>query len=155
PRRKGVVSRRADCQGGTAVRCGAAKAPSAAWRGWRPRLYEVDREGEYDCGAALAGNVEQGCGVAELHCLRHRGGHPSSLEELLRRLLLALRIDDLGAPRALGFGLAGDRTDHAFVEVDALDLDVGNLDSPTFGLLVENLLNVAVQLVALRQHVIE
>ena len=36
-----------------------------------------------------------------------------------------------------------------------LDLDIGDLDAPGVGLPVEDLLDVAVELVALRQHLVE
>ena len=36
-----------------------------------------------------------------------------------------------------------------------LDLDIGDLDSPGIGLLIENLLDVAVQPVTFRQHLVE
>jgi hypothetical protein len=77
------------------------------------------------------------------------------LDQLLRRLLLALRIDDLGPAGAFGLGLPGDRPDHALVEIDALDLDGGYFDAPCLGLLVEDVLDVGVELVALGQHLVE
>ena len=77
------------------------------------------------------------------------------LDELLGRLLLALGVDDARAPVALGFRLARDRPHHALVDIDVLDLDVGHLDAPRVGLLVEDALDVAVQLVALGEHLVE
>jgi hypothetical protein len=62
---------------------------------------------------------------------------PAGLEELLRRLLLALSVDNLGTPYALGFGLSGDRADHGLVEVDILQRDIGDLNAPGTGVLVE------------------
>jgi hypothetical protein len=38
----------------------------------------------------------------------------------LRAQVLAFWVDDLGAPRALGLGLATRGADHALVEVDAI-----------------------------------
>src|SRR5579863_2495268 len=110
---------------------------------------QLDREREHDGRAALAGDVEQRAEIAQLHRLRHLGEDAGGLDQLLRRLLLALGIDDLGAPLAFGLGLAGDGADHALVEVDALDLDVGDLDAPGFGLLVEHVLDASIELVAL------
>src|SRR5690606_3217299 len=72
----------------------------------------------------------------------------------LGRLLLAFGVDDLGAPLALGLGLAGNGAHHAFVQVDVLDLYVGNLDAPAIGLLVEYGLDVLIELLALGQHVV-
>jgi hypothetical protein len=54
-------------------------------------------------------------------------------------------MDHLGAALALGLGLAGDRADHRVVQVDMLDLDVGDLDAPGVGLRVEDLLDVEVE----------
>ena len=121
----------------------------------REQTRKLDREREHDRGAALAGDVEQRAEIAQLHRLRHLGQDAGGLDQLLRRLLLALGIDDLGAALALGLGLAGDGADHALVEVDALDLDIGDLDAPGFGLLVEHVLDVGIELVALGQHLVE
>ncbi len=63
-------------------------------------------------------------------------------------MILARRV-------ALGLGLARDGAHHALVEIDALDLDVGDLDAPAFGLLVEHVLDVGIELVALGQHLVE
>src|SRR5580693_7299693 len=116
---------------------------------------KLDREREHDSRAAFAGDVEQRAEIAQLHRLRHFGQGPRGLDQLLRRLLLALGIDDLGAALALGLGLTGDGADHALVEVDALELDIGDLDAPGFGLLVEHVLNAGIELVALGQHLVE
>src|SRR5262249_55953938 len=105
--------------------------------------------------AALARDVEQRRQIAQLHGLRHRRQDAGGLDQLLRGLLLAFGIDDLGAARALGLGLPRDGADHALVEVDPLDLDGGHLDAPGLGLLVEHVLNVGIELVALRQHLVE
>ena len=59
------------------------------------------------------------------------------------------------AAGAFGLGLLRDGADHALVEVDVLDLDVGHLDPPVIGTLVENRLNIGVELVALGKHVVE
>src|SRR5579864_9030718 len=118
-------------------------------------MHQFDREREYDGRAALAGDIEQSAEIAQLHRLRHLGQGAGGLDQLLRRLLLALGIDDLGAALALGLGLAGDSAHHALVEVDALDLDIGDLDAPGLGLLVEHVLDSGIELVAFRQHFVE
>src|SRR5215831_18457331 len=105
------------------VSAGRASASSRlGGRATRPGLHEVNGEGEDDGRAALAGDVEERGEVAKLHRLRHRRQNASGVEQLLRRLLLAFGVDDLGAARALGLRLAGDGADHAFVEIYALDL---------------------------------
>src|SRR4029077_19943815 len=116
---------------------------------------QFDREREDDGGAALAGDIEQRAEIAQLHRLRHLGQDAGGLDQLLRRLLLAFGIDDLGTALALGLGLAGDGTHHALVEVDALELDIGDLDAPGFGLFVEHVLDAGIELVALGQHLVE
>src|SRR5580700_223133 len=129
---------------------------------WRPQrlrslcrhggeqIRQLDREREHDRRAALAGDVEQRAEVTKLHRLRHLGQDAGGLDQLLRRLLLAFGIDDFGAALALGLGLPGDGADHALVEVDALELDIGDLDAPGLGLLVEHVLDTGIELVALR-----
>ena len=63
-------------------------------------------------------------------------------------MILARRLRSASACR-------GDGPDHALVDVHVLDLDIGDLDTPGVGLRVEDLLDVAVQLVALGQHLVE
>ena len=75
--------------------------------------------------------------------------------KLLRRLELTLGMDDLGATGPLGLGLGGNRADHALIEVDVLDLDVGNLVAPGFRVLVQDDLNIGIELLALGKHVVE
>ena len=55
----------------------------------------------------------------------------------------------------LGFGLLRDRAHHGFVDVDVLDLDVGDLDPPRVRLRVEDTLDIQVEFVALREHFVE
>src|SRR5262249_17470775 len=119
------------------------------------RLNEIQRERKHDRGAALAGDVEQRCEVAQLHRLRDRRQYARGVEQFLRGLLLPLGIDNFGTARALGLGLTGDCPDHALVEIDALDLDGRDLDAPRLGLLVEHVLDIGVELVALCQHLVE
>src|SRR5262249_10134730 len=89
----------------------------------RPSLHQADREGKHDGRAALAGNIEQCCEITQLHRLRHRRQDLRGVDQLLRRLLLSFRIDDLGPTRSFGLRLTGDRSYHALVEIDAFDLD--------------------------------
>ena len=63
-------------------------------------------------------------------------------------------MDDLRAAGALGFGLLRHGADHALVEIDVLDLHVGDLDAPGLGGLIENDLDVGVELVALGEQVV-
>jgi hypothetical protein len=76
-------------------------------------------------------------------------------DELRSRLVLAVGMDDFGPPLALGFRLSRDRADHALVDVDVLDLDIGDLDPPNVGRRVEDLLDVAVEPIALGQQLVE
>ena len=100
-------------------------------------------------------DVEQRLQVAELE----RGGVAADdlggLGELLGRLELAVGGDDLGAPLALGLGLAGDRALHVGRQLDVLDLDRADLDAPGLGLLVDDLLELGVDPLALRQQGVE
>ena len=76
--------------------------------------------------------------VAQLHGLGRSARIWPACDQLLRGLQFALGVDHLGAAHALGLGLLGDRADHGLVEVDVLELDVGDLDAPRIGLLVED-----------------
>jgi hypothetical protein len=69
--------------------------------------------------------------------------------------VLALGVDDARPAHALCLGLLGNRADHALVDVDMLDLDVGDLDAPLVGLVIEDLLDIAVELVPLGQHLVQ
>src|SRR6516225_7087268 len=126
----------------------------SAGRG-HPCLHHVDWERKHDGRTALAGDVEE-CGeVAQLHrlgCWRQDAG---GFDQLLCGLLFAFRIDDLRASGTFGLRLARDRAHHALVEVDALDLNIGNLNPPSLGLFVEHVLNIGIELVALAQHLVE
>src|SRR4051794_24478883 len=62
------------------------------------------------------------------------------------------RARDLAAlrpPLALGLGLLGHRPLHRLRDADVADLDGGDLDPPRLGLLVDDLLQVLVELLAL------
>ena len=120
-----------------------------------PSAHEIDRNWEDDRRTPLTRNVEQRGQVAELHRLGNGCQDPGSIKQFLRRLLLALGIDHLGAASTLGFGLARDRTHHVLVEVDALDLNIGNFDAPGLCLFVEHILDVGIELVTLSQHGVE
>src|SRR5262245_15635772 len=114
-----------------------------------PSAHKIHRDREDDRRTPLTCNVEQRGQIAELHRLGNGCQDPGSIEQFLRRLLLALCIDYLGTPSTLGFGLARNRAHHVLVEVDALDLNSGNLDAPGLGLLIEHILDVGVELVTL------
>src|SRR5262249_14721788 len=74
--------------------------------------------------------------------------------ELLRRLLLALGLDDARALLAHRLGLARHRPLHGLWDLDVLHLDHLDLDAPGFGRLVDDLAQDAVDAVALFQHLI-
>src|SRR5499427_3022765 len=141
-----LSSARSRAQPDSALRRGGTRCPS---------LHHLDGERKHDGRAALARDIEQSREITQLHRLRHRGEDLGGVEQLLCRLLLSLRVDDLGAAGAFGLGLAGDRPDHALVEIDALDLHGRHLDTPPLGLLVEHILDIGVELVALGQHLVE
>ena len=93
--------------------------------------------------------------IAQLHGIRFLGQNFTSLHKLRGGLRFTFCIDDLGAPLALGLGLKRNRADHAFVDIDMLNLDICNLYAPRVRLLVEYLLNVDIQLISFREHFIQ
>ncbi len=64
-------------------------------------------------------------------------------------------MDDLGAPLALGFRLFGDGAHHGLVDIDMLDLDIGDLDAPGVGLGVQRLLDIQIERFPLGQHLVQ
>jgi len=70
-------------------------------------------------------------------------------------LEFALGIDDLGPAFAFGLGLLGHGPLHFLGQVDVLELDVGHLDAPGTGVLVEDGLHLAVDLVAVGQDFVQ
>jgi hypothetical protein len=70
----------------------------------------------------------------------------------LSGLVLTLGGDDLGAPVALGLGLAEHRASHGLGQLDVLDLDEGDLDAPGVGDVVDDPLEPLVHLVQVDQQ---
>jgi hypothetical protein len=97
----------------------------------------------------LAADLTQRLQVAKLQRDRVASDHVGGLPELGGGLELALGVDDLGAPLALGLGLAGDRVLHPFRDLDVLDLDHRDLDPPRLGLGIDYLLQRFVEMLAL------
>src|SRR6202165_5011706 len=118
------------------------------------RLDQIERQGEDDDLGALVRDVGEGRQVAQLQGARLARQGLRRFGQLRGRLALALGVDDLGTPRALGFGLLRHGANHAFVEIDILDLNSRDLDAPRFGGLVEDALQVDVELVALREQIV-
>src|SRR4030088_1226097 len=118
------------------------------------RLDEIERQREDDDLGALVRDVREGLQGAQLQGARLARQGLRRFGQLRGRLALALGVDDLGTPGALGFGLLRHGGNHAFVEIDILDLDGRDLDAPGLGVLVEDALQVDVELVALREQVV-
>jgi hypothetical protein len=93
--------------------------------------------------------------IAELHRLWFSREQSARLHELLGRLLLAFGVDHLRPPQSFRLRLLGDGTHHVLVEVDMLDFHIRYLDPPRIRLLVEDLLNVGVEPIPLREHLVE
>src|SRR6266404_3153112 len=133
-----------------------AKRPAGSAVLLRKQLADdVDRHREDDGRGLVAGDLGERLQVAQLHRLRALREHGGGLLQLFGGLQLAFGVDHLGAPLALGFGLARDGAHHRLVQVDVLDLDVGDLDAPGVGLRVEDSLDVEIELLALRQQLVE
>src|SRR5437879_12462397 len=132
-----------------------AKRPAGSGVLLREKLTDdVDRHREDDGRGLVAGDLGEGLQVTQLHRLRALRQHGGGLQQLLGGLQLAFGVDHLGAPLALGFGLARNGAHHRLVQVDVLDLDVGDLDAPGVGLRVEDSLDVEIELLEIgRAHV--
>src|SRR5882672_2766339 len=112
---------------------------------------EIDRDREDGRRVVLGRDLGQGLEVAQLHRRRLLRDHRRGLGQARRRLVLALGVDDLRPPLALGLGLARDRPLHLLRQVHVLDLDRRHLDTPGLGLAVDDLLERLVLLLALRE----
>ncbi len=103
----------------------------------------------------VATELKEGLQVAELNSGGAAAEDLSSIAEVFRGLGLALGVDDLGAPFAFGFGLAGDGALHGLGKLDVFDLHRGDLDAPRLGLVVDDLSQTLVELIALGQQGVE
>src|SRR6266478_7012542 len=83
--------------------------------------------------------------------LKNFGG----VSEFLRSFELTVSVNDFGAAFAFGFGLASDGALHLFGNVHLLDFDFGDLDAPGFGILIENDLQFAVDIVTLGENFVQ
>src|SRR6266478_939876 len=83
--------------------------------------------------------------------LKNFGG----VSEFLRSFELTVSVNDFGAAFAFGFRLAGDGALHLFGNIHLLDFHFGDLDAPGFGVLIENDLQFAVDLVTLGENFVQ
>ena len=116
---------------------------------------QVDRQRQDQRGRALGAHLEHRLQVAELERDRVRRHDVGRVLEALGGLELALGGDHLCAPLALGLRLPRHRPLHAGRDLDVLDLDDRDLDAPGRGGLVDDLLQDRVDLVALREELVE
>jgi len=121
----------------------------------REGLEEIQRQWENDRGVLFGGDFGQGAQEAELKGLGILGNDVGGLGELAGGLEFALGVDDLGPPFPFGLGLLGDGPDHVLRQVDLFHLDELDLDAPGVGVLFDDLLEAGVELVPLREKVVE
>src|SRR5262249_25439966 len=110
------------------------------------RLDQVERQREDDDLRPLVRDVCESLQGTQLHGAGLASEIRGRLDQCLRRLAFALGVDDLGAARTLRFGLLRHGANHGLIEIDVLDFHVGYLDTPCFGGLIENDLDVGVEL---------
>jgi hypothetical protein len=111
--------------------------------------HQLERHREEDRRVLLGRNLGERLQVAERHRCRFALDDGRRLRQLLRRLQLALGVDDLRALLALGFRLARHRALHLLRQVDVLHLDRRHLDAPRLRFVVEDVLELLVQSIAL------
>src|SRR2546430_4374287 len=119
------------------------------------RAEEVQRQREEGRRGPLGCDLRNALEIPELDGDRVPREALGRLRELRRRLKLAVGVDDLGAPLALGLRLLGHRALHVLRKVDLLDLHGRDLDAPGLGVLVDDPLKLLVDLVARREKVVE
>jgi hypothetical protein len=119
------------------------------------RAQHVDRYREDDRVRLVARNGRQRLQESKLHRLRLARQHLSRFQQLHGGLLFALGMNHFGPARAFGFRLLRNGAHHGFIDIDMLDLDVRDLDTPCVGVGVETLLDIHVELLAFGEHIVE
>src|SRR5579859_3964477 len=119
------------------------------------RLDQVKRQREDDGRVFLYGDFCQRLQVAQLQCAGLRPDDISSLCQLAGSLQLTFGVDDLGAFLTLGLSLFRHRALHSVGQFDILDFDRRYFHAPALGMLVDNFLQFAVDLGALRQEFVQ
>src|SRR5208282_1939170 len=112
-------------------------------------LEQIDREGKHGGRIMLGRDLGERLQVAKLERDRAFAHDFRRLGQALRRLKFALGRDHLGAPFALGLGLRGDRALHVLRQVNVLQLDEYDLDSPRLSMRIDDRLDARVDFVAL------
>src|SRR5512139_1884445 len=116
---------------------------------------DVDGQREDDRRVLVRPELEQRLQVAKLQggwALAQRVGR---LAQLLGGLELSARIDDLRSALALGLRLACHGPLHRLGNLHVLDLDHPHLDAPGLGLLVDDLAEVLVEVLPVREQRVE
>src|SRR6266567_2595526 len=115
---------------------------------------QLQWDGQDDRRVFLDAYLDQRLQEAQLQCALLRRDHLSRVGQRLRRLELAVGVDDLRPLLALGLGLLGHGALHGARQLDVLDLDASHLDAPWLGLVVDDLLQLLVDDVPLRQQLV-
>jgi hypothetical protein len=111
--------------------------------------------GEDEGGVSLAGDLGHGRQDPQVH-----GGGVAldpfrGVRQGLGSLELALGVDDLGAPVTLRLSLTRHGATHGLGQLDVLDLDEGDLDTPRIGDVVDDALKPLVDLVPVDQQFVQ
>ena len=119
------------------------------------RLKKIDWHWENDSRVLLHSDLGQSLQVAQLQGCRLPGDNRGSILELLRRAELTLGVDDLGPFLTLGFRLAGHGALHGIGQFYVFYLNDADLDAPGLRLLVDNLLEFLIDLVAMDEQLVQ
>jgi hypothetical protein len=119
------------------------------------RLHDVERQREDDGGILLTADLGQRLQIAELQRGRVAGDHVGGVAQPPRGLELALGVDHVRPSLSLRLGAERHRALHLGGYLDVLDLDRRDLDPPRVGVLVDDVLERLVELLALGQQHVE
>src|SRR5262249_10429662 len=115
----------------------------------------IDWQWKHDGRILFGADLHQRLQISQLNrdrlLLDNLGGH----RQFLRRRVLALGVNDLGAAFALCFRLPRDRADHLLGQIDLLDFHHRHLHAPCRRVLVQDCLQAHIQLFPLAQQLIE
>ena len=118
-------------------------------------MQKIERQREHDGAVLFGGNLGQRLQITQLQRCRLTADDRGCIRQLLTGDELAFRVNDFRSFLTLGFCLTRHSTLHGLWQLEIAHLDARHLHAPCAGLGVDHLLELGVDLVSLRQQVIQ
>src|SRR6185437_12428537 len=137
-----------------------SSAVGASWlaslvKKFEERLHDIDWHRKDDRGILFGADLSQRLQITQLHGGRNAPEDLCGVYKGLRRLELGFRVDDLRTPVTFRLRLFSNGAYHVLSKLDSSDLNVAHLDSPSFGLRVQDALDVGTEFLSFRKHLVE